>query len=185
MKASSERQSEDSADPSHDKSYQRHSSLVTTSLLLRGLITLSERPDMVSRGRQGEPCWQPGAAAVGKGLAWPRLGVRRWGAGSKHPPCHGGAWWLPGQLCRHGGLPSHLPLRPLPPWQEAAAEVPVPPPARKPARRLVLSDQSIFARVVFDRFTKGKLCLSYRQEKYRSSCHTSWRCSRMTAQISR
>lgn len=48
--------------------------------------------------------------------------------------------------------------------QEAAAETPVPPPARKPDGRLVPSDQSIFARVVFDRFTRRKL-LSFIQAR--------------------
>jgi len=35
-------------------------------------------------------------------VAWPWLAVRRWGDGSKHPPCRGGAQWLPGDLSRHG-----------------------------------------------------------------------------------
>lgn len=70
-------------------------------------------------------------------------------------------------------------------YQAAATETPVPPPARKPGRRLELSDQSIFARGVADRFTKRKLGLSYRREKYRSSGHTSQRCSTTATQISR
>jgi len=35
-------------------------------------------------------------------VAWPWLGVRRWGDCSRHPPCRGGAQWLPGDLSRHG-----------------------------------------------------------------------------------
>lgn len=34
-----------------------------------------------------KPCWQPGAGAVGNAVAWPGLGVRRWGDGSKCPRC--------------------------------------------------------------------------------------------------
>ena len=49
LMASSEIQSEDSGDESHIESYQRHPSLWTVSLLLESLITLSERPDSVSR----------------------------------------------------------------------------------------------------------------------------------------
>ncbi|XP_074876964.1 maestro heat-like repeat-containing protein family member 7 [Buteo buteo] len=45
LMASSEIQSEDSGDESHTESYQRHPSLWTVSLLLKSLITLSERPD--------------------------------------------------------------------------------------------------------------------------------------------
>ena len=48
------------------------------------------------------PTW-----ALGEGVAWPRLGVRRRRHCSKRPPCQAGAWWLPGQLCRHG--PCHKP----------------------------------------------------------------------------
>lgn len=49
-----------------------------------------------------EPCWQRGAEAVGNGVAWPWLGVRKWGEGSNHhPPCYGGGWWVPGEPSRH------------------------------------------------------------------------------------
>lgn len=40
----------------------------------------------------GQPCRQPGSGATGKALAWPELGVRRWGDRSKHPPCLVPVW---------------------------------------------------------------------------------------------
>ena len=68
--------------------------------------------------------------------------------------------------------------------QEAAAAIPAPP-DRKVDRRLVLSDHSVFARVVFDHLTKRKFCASDRQENHRSCCQTSWRPCRMPTQTSR
>ena len=64
--------------------------------------------------------------------------------------------------------------------QEAAAATPVPP-ARKLDGRPVLSERSIFARVVFHHFTKRKFCASYREEEFRSCCQASQRpCSMPT-----
>lgn len=37
-------------------------------------------------------------------VAWPWLGVRRWGAGSKRLPCHDVACWLPGEISGHTAL---------------------------------------------------------------------------------
>ena len=49
LTASSELQSEDVADESQLESNERHPNLVTVSLILGVLVTLSERPDTVSR----------------------------------------------------------------------------------------------------------------------------------------
>lgn len=67
------------------------------SLLLRALITLSERGDRVSRVLSG---WKPGLEALAKAVAWPGLAVRTGGQCSGHPP------WLagPGEGSKHGLL---------------------------------------------------------------------------------
>ncbi|XP_071588668.1 uncharacterized protein [Heliangelus exortis] len=59
--------------------FLRHRSQAMLSLVLSGVATLSESPEMVSRA-----FWRAG---------------RGWES-AKRPPCHGGAWWLPGEISR-------------------------------------------------------------------------------------
>ena len=71
------------------------------SLVLRALLTLSERAKTVSRLLSGADMWHLDSEASGKVVAWPGLRVRCWSDCSKHPACHGMAWRLPGELTRH------------------------------------------------------------------------------------
>ncbi|XP_064376016.1 maestro heat-like repeat-containing protein family member 7 [Dromaius novaehollandiae] len=53
--------------------FQRHlrtGRLVMRGLVLRGLLTLSESPEVVSRGSRAKPCRQPGAGQGAVGLCW-------------------------------------------------------------------------------------------------------------------
>jgi len=87
--APSELWAEDVDDESQAESNERHPSLVMASLFLRGLISLSERPDTVSRASSRAAALEAEGWAGGA-VAWPQLGVRQWGDSSKCPPCHGG-----------------------------------------------------------------------------------------------
>lgn len=105
-------------------------------------------------------------------------------------PAHGWGWWVPGGAFQAWRVTNpSAPLGwsekgvakqgtgslcfPAPPALPLLSCIPWPPPARKLLQRflgqelegrLVLSDQGMFARVVFDHFTKRKYCASSRQE---------------------